>query len=187
MESTTAAPSTESASEKWRDVVGFEGFYEVSSYGRVRSLDREVLCGYGKTRKLKGKILALNPNSKGYPRVGLCKDDKSRFHFVHRLVAAAFVDNPLNLPWINHLNGDKADNRPDNLEWCTPNQNSQHALAQGLYKVGEEHHVSKFTRDQALMVLGALRCGVRQQIIAEQLGVTPWFVTSIATGKSMYL
>lgn len=188
-----AVPATDQSTvdelmnEVWRPVVGFEGFYEVSSFGRVRSVDRRVPCAGGKTRQLKGKLLASKLNAKGYPRVPLCKNNKSGSVLVHRLVAMAFVDNHLSLPCINHKNGDKTDNRPDNLEWCTHRQNSQHALASGLYKVGEKHHGSKHTRDQALMVLGALRCGVRHPVIIGQFGVTQHFVTSIAQGTSQFL
>lgn len=97
--------------EIWKSVKGYEGFYEVSSLGRVRSVDRVDLRGW----RRKGKMLKPCHNNYGYEIVNLCNTLK----LVHRLVAEAFIPNPNNYPIINHKNEVKDDNRMENLEWCT--------------------------------------------------------------------
>ena len=100
--------------EIWKPVVGYEGLYEVSSYGRVRSLDRYD----SRNRFLKGRILRLNDDGKGYLRVQLSSNGKAKMYSVHRLVAIAFLPNPDNLPEVNHRDEDKINNSVENLEWC---------------------------------------------------------------------
>jgi hypothetical protein len=120
--------------EIWKDVVGYEGYYQVSNLGRVRSLDRvldkpNILTGGPTVRK--GKILKQVENF-GYLLVNLCVHDKRQAHRVHRLVLEAFVPNPENKPQTNHKNGNKKDNRLYNLEWATASENGKHAFENGL-------------------------------------------------------
>jgi len=118
--------------EEWRDIQGYEGYYQVSSEGRVRSLDRVVDHSvYGK-QPIKGKILKSKPGNHGYLSVMFCKKNKRKRHSIHRLVAAAFIPIINDKPWTNHRNGIKIDNRVENLEWCTPSENNKHAYATGL-------------------------------------------------------
>lgn len=106
--------------EEWRPVKGYEGLYEVSSFGRVRSLDRWVNHYRGNKKAFrKGQMLKLRTDKDGYVRVGLCIKQKMQLAQVHRLVMEAFVPNPDNLPCVNHRNENKSCNIPDNLEWCT--------------------------------------------------------------------
>ena len=107
--------------EEWRPVKGYEGLYEVSNMGRVKSLH------YGKER-----ILRMPDNSAGYRNVELENKAPQR-KLVHRLVAEAFIPNPMNLPVVNHLDGDKHNNCVSNLEWCTYRQNTLHAIKLGLF------------------------------------------------------
>lgn len=107
--------------EIWKDIKGYEGLYQVSNMGRIKSL------GNDKTRK--EKILSLKPNNKGYIRVYLCKNGKRKHFSVHRLVAEAFLPNPDNLPVVNHKIDDfehRSDNRVENLEWCTVEYNNNY-------------------------------------------------------------
>jgi len=96
----------------------YEIGYEVSTYGRVKSLNYRHT---GNAQIMKPKVV-----TKGYLAVTIFKDGKGKTIRVHRLVAIAFIPNPLNLPQVNHIDGDKKNNRVDNLEWCTNHQNSSH-------------------------------------------------------------
>ena len=123
-------------SEVWKDIVNYEGIYQVSNLGRVRSLDRLVpaTCALSKSNQVvnylrKGKILNghwAGPKGSEYKYVALSKDDKPKYLRVHRLVACAFIPNPDNLPEVNHIDEDKSNNRADNLEWVTHIQNEHH-------------------------------------------------------------
>ncbi len=113
--------------EEWKDI-GYEGLYQVSNFGRVKSLER-VISG----KKYKEKILTCR-NKHGYPVVALCKDGAHKFVRVHRIVAQTFIENPLSLPEVNHLDGNKNNNRVTNLEWCTGRDNKIHAWVTGLAK-----------------------------------------------------
>ena len=96
--------------EIWKDIKGYEGLYRVSNMGNVESLNYH---NTGKTQILRPII-----QSKGYLVVALFKDGKPKRHTIHRLVAAAFLSNPLGLPQVNHIDEDKTNNRVENLEWC---------------------------------------------------------------------
>lgn len=111
----------------WKPVVGFEGIYEVSNDGRVRSLDIYVNCRGGKTRLRKGRMKPTYKNNRGYVILNLYRDSKATYSLVHRLVAEAFVPNPYNKPQVNHIDGDKTNNSADNLEWVTDNENKAHS------------------------------------------------------------
>lgn len=126
--------------EAWRDIPGYEGLYQVSDLGRVRSLDRISYVppndwqkdGFYRTRK--GKLLSSSIDGSGYAFVTLCRERVKRSFKVHRLVAEAFVSNPHGKPQVNHIDGNKANNAASNLEWVTDRENIGHAYAIGIRK-----------------------------------------------------
>jgi len=131
--------------EVWKDITGYEGRYKVSSFGRLKSLSN------GKWGFRPVTAIIIGTVSCGYRRVQL-RDRNGRYkgRLVHRLVAEAFIPNPENKPCINHIDGDKANNHIDNLEWCTYSENNKHAFRTGL-KVMEGHNavaISKSRRGQ---------------------------------------
>ena len=108
--------------EVWKDIEGYEGLYQVSNYGRIKSLSRIDARGH----KRKEKILKLIHDKDGYLLVNLYKNNKVKIHSVHRVVAQAFIPNPDNLPEVNHKIDNfehRSDNRVENLEWCTHEYN----------------------------------------------------------------
>lgn len=115
--------------EEWRDVVGYEGLYQVSNMGRVKSLERQ-----SSTFCQKGTMCTYSVNEKickqhtvgGYLMVHLSNNNKKKLVRVHRLVAMSFMPNPNNYPQINHINENKTDNTLGNIEWCTCKQNNNH-------------------------------------------------------------
>ena len=109
--------------EEWKSIPGYEGLYEVSNLGRVRSLDRYVKYSNGNIHLHKGKVLSPGKNTDGYLEVVLKCNRKCKTITVHRLVAQTFIPNPDNLPQVNHKDEVKSNNCVENLEWCTQQYN----------------------------------------------------------------
>ena len=112
--------------EQWKDIDGYEGLYQVSSEGRIKSLRRYKKSRGDGITEIGEKLMKLHLNQRGYCQVPLCKDNMVRMFAVHRLVAQAFIPNPDNLPQVNHKNEDKTLNTVENLEWCTNEYNSRY-------------------------------------------------------------
>lgn len=121
--------------EIWKDIPGYENLYQISSTGRVKSLN------YRGT----GEEKVLNPglNSRGYCFVFLCKNGEKKNFNIHRLVALSFIPNPENKPCIDHINGDRLDNRVENLRWCTQKENSNFPLARKNNSDSKLNHPKK--------------------------------------------
>ncbi len=111
---------------KWKDIEGYEGYYQVSNIGEVRSVDRWVTYKNGRKIFRKGKLMKLSPGTCGYPQVSLCSHGVEKKVSVHRLVATAFIPNPDNLPFVNHKDENKSNNIWTNLEWCTDKYNNNY-------------------------------------------------------------
>ena len=118
--------------ETWKDIVGYERLYQISSSGKVKSFPR-----YG-TKTKDERILNQYKNRYGYMYVVLYKDGKRKIKTTHQLVAQAFIPNPENKPQANHINGDKTNNRVENLEWVTASENKLHS-----YKVLKADHYKR--------------------------------------------
>lgn len=136
--------------EVWKDIEGYDGKYKVSNMGNV-------LTNNYKNKKIT-KILKPSDNGRGYLGVSLYKNGKIHSKTIHKIVAEAFIDNPYNLPQVNHKDGDKNNNTVDNLEWCTAKENIRHAWKNGLVKITEERRqrsikqLEKYTKTIAVEI-----------------------------------
>lgn len=166
--------------ENWKDIIGYEGAYQVSSFGRVKSLGRIIKHPHSKIRTLRERVLK-SYNRCGYTAVELNKTSNS----THRLVADAFIPNPENKPCVNHINGIKNDNRVENLEWCTQSENSLHSFRIGTQSnKGENHPNSKITLVQSKEIKDLLSKGELTQIeIAKRYNISNHLVCKIKKRK----
>jgi len=119
--------------EIWKDIKGYEGAYQVSNLGRVKSLTRKVKTFNG-FRTTKGQLLKPLKTNRGYYRVDLKQNQKDKYISIHRLVAEAFIPNPNKYLIINHKDNDPSNNAVDNLEWCTQSYNVKYAYQYGNAK-----------------------------------------------------
>jgi hypothetical protein len=138
--------------EVWKTIKGFENYYEVSSLGRVRGVDRVVNHKTSFFLNLKSKLIKPYLNKNGYLFVNITKKSKSFNKSVHRLVCETFLENQHNKKDVNHIDGNKLNNEIKNLEWCTRSENLIHAYNIGLKDRGEKHYNAKLTENQVLEI-----------------------------------
>lgn len=169
--------------ERWRQAVGFSDRYYVSNMGRIFTTS-----AHGK----KDNPTIMKPARSFDKRRGsweYCKTVlDSRTVVVHRVVATTWVPNPENKPFVNHINGNKADNRAENLEWCTTSENLLHAYRTGLEKkqLGQKHHAAKMTNEQVRQFKWewAHDRKMSRKQYAEKLGVSEATIKDIIRGRS---
>lgn len=128
--------------EKWKSIQGYEGQYDVSNLGKVKSVRRKALNGNGYQKK-KDRLLKPHINKGGYATVALCKDGKPKVFLVHRLVAIAFIPNPEGKPIVDHIDTNPLNNAVDNLRWCTQKENCNNPKSRAnnsLSKVGHPQY-----------------------------------------------
>lgn len=134
--------------EVWKDVSGYDGYYQISNVGSIRSLDRQEAQTNGHPMTYKGDVMKPCKDGKGYRFVYLSRNGKRKMYKIHRIVALEFIPNPCNYEQVNHKDGNKDNNSFDNLEWCTGLYNMQHSFRNGLHKSGERVSTSILTKSQ---------------------------------------
>lgn len=170
--------------EIWKDISGYEGYYQVSNLGRVRSCDRWVNNKVG-VRLISGRLLKPWKNEKGYFYIDLVKDSDRRKFKVHRLVAFAFVDGYFEGSQVNHIDGVKSNNNASNLEFCTASKNMFHSYSMGLQPVrnlkGERHPNARLRAEDVLEIRSRISKGDRRSVIAKDYAVSLGTIHSIAS------
>ncbi len=174
----------ESEIEIWAPLFGYEGVYEVSSFGRVKALEREWYSGEHLNIKKSKKehLMKLHLNKYGYVSVTLNNRGQSK-RTVHRLVALTFILNPHNKPYINHKDGDRTNNHINNLEWCTNSENILHAYKTGLQvsqKRGDHPHARRI---KCINFDTEYRC---MKDASDILGVSAYSIGKICNNKQVH-
>lgn len=156
--------------EIWKDVIGFESYYQISNFGNVRSKDRLVKCRNNSFAKKIGKVKKAGITG-GYKVVLLSKENTEKGIGVHRLVAIHFIDNPENKKEVNHKDGNKLNNHVDNLEWCTRSENGQHSYDNGLQisRKGSKHHFAKINENIVKEMFDLFNSGLNKKEISEKI------------------
>lgn len=163
--------------EVFEDLKEYEDSYQISDFGRIFTKRR--LIG---NQIHYGKELVPQITSDGYLKVTLSKNGISKKYYLHRLVAIQFLDNPNNLPQVNHIDGNKFNNIVTNLEWCTKQENQNHAIRTGLMQRGQNRPSAKLTESQVLEIY-KLKGILKAQDIAEQYGVSKNTINCILRGS----
>lgn len=176
-------------SEEWRDIPGFEGLYQISSHGRARSCDRITFsrnrwkeCQFTwRGREIFGRL-----DKNGYRKLTLCKDGKVSRMFAHRAVALAFIGAPAyGKDQVAHWDGDKLNNRPENLRWASAAENAQDKVRHGLTsnQFGERHSNNKLTTEQVIEIINEPKFRGVNRVLAKKFGVREQAIGKIRRGE----
>jgi hypothetical protein len=166
--------------EAWRTLPGFSK-YEFSSFGNVRS--RDSIDSMGRLKR--GIVLKLQKSSNGYVILTLSSDNAKKTFQIHRLIATAFVPNDSNLPCVNHINGNKQDNKVQNLQWCSYSENNQHAFDSKLKLPTKQdgRPGTKLSLSKARLIRELARCGSEAEALAERFKVCKQMVKDVIANK----
>lgn len=159
--------------EIYKEVIGYKGLYEVSNFGNVKRMKKL------NNQHEPNTILKPFLTSAGYTRVQLFLHGKKRNHFIHRLVAMAFLDNPMKKTQVNHINGDKVNNNLSNLEWSTPSENGKHS-----YKVLGRTPMRKVDVLQVESIRNRYVNGEKLTHLAKEYNVSPSTIWNICIGNT---
>ena len=165
--------------EVWKDIKGYEGLYQVSNMGRVKSLERTITRKDGKRLPIKERILKQGTDRYGYLLVIFCDTSGKRKTFkVHRLVCEAFHENPENKPCVNHRDENKTNNTASNLEWCTYEENINYGTRNTRSAKAKSKPVGQYTLDGKL-----IKVWQSTREVQRQLGFSQGNITRVANGK----
>ena len=169
--------------EVWKDIKGYEGYYQISNFGRVKRLATKVSGKLGSIRSLPERMITPRKQN-DYLCVALQNNNRVNIR-IHRLVAIHFIPNTKNRLEINHIDGDKKNNNVDNLEWCTRKENVNHAHKIGLVKkrLGEQANFSKLTEKQVIEIKYNTKSMTLKKI-SLIYGVSPDCIWRIKAGKN---
>jgi hypothetical protein len=171
--------------ERWVAINDYEGLYEVSNLGKVRSIARKITYSDGRVYNYPSKILSINFCGKyKLPYVHLYKESKRESRLLHRIVAKAFIPNPDNKTDVNHIDGDRKNNASSNLEWATRLENMQHGFKTGLINnTGINHGNNLYSEEQIQEVVNMIFLGYKQSEISNKTGVKIGTIQAIRQGK----
>jgi len=174
--------------QNWKALPSYEGLYEISINGEIKSLERivtDTFFGKQRIRVLREIIMKNGKSSKGYPQTHLRKNLETKTWEIHRLVAKACIPNPNNLPQINHIDGNPMNNHVSNLEWCTQSHNQLHANATGLRtsQKGEANTQSKLTELQVIEIRRLNSSGISMRELGRRFGVSYPVIRNIVLRK----
>ena len=177
--------------EIWKSIPRFDGRYEASTLGRIRTVEHNIMRSNGKRHTVKQTILKPATNHSGYYRFAVKENNKLTSFYVARIIAETFINNPENKKEVNHINGIKTDNRPINLEWCTRSENCKHSFDTGLQKAkrGTLNGMAKLTWEQVDYIREQKRIGGRfwgRERIAKELGLNSKHVQEIANNTNSW-
>lgn len=175
--------------EIWKNVPGMEGLYQVSNFGRIKSLARTIQRNNKGTLHTKEHFVKGSKDTKGYLQLDAKIDGKRVLKFIHRIVAEAFLDNTENLEQVNHKDGNKLNNCVENLEWVTCKDNIHHAWNNGLNRPqkGEKHANHKLTEEQVAFIKEHYKKGNKEfgaSALAKRFNVTKTPIVLIVKGKA---
>jgi hypothetical protein len=175
--------------EVWKDITGYEGFYQVSNFGRVKGCDRVTNVPKGKyydayQRHCKSRIMILKLDRKGYFKINLTRESQVKEYSVHRLVAFAFVDGYFDGAEVNHIDACPTNNHASNLEYVTRKGNMAHAAALGRMEKGSDRHNAKLKESDIPEIRSRLALGHSQRKIARDYSVHQRVIWLIANDKS---
>jgi hypothetical protein len=172
--------------EEWKDIAGYEKFYQVSNLGRVKSLDR-IVNGFGLkcTQRIKGKVLKLQKRKTGHLDILLKKNGIEERCWVHRLVARAFLENKQNLPIVNHIDSNPENNNVNNLEWCTQEHNIRHCVKSGRFNArkGIEHKDCKLSESDVLKIRELAANGYTYRKLSKLFPVSEGHIKNVVIRK----
>ena len=172
--------------EIWKPVKGYEGRYEVSNMGRVKSLGRYRYGKKGGTYAVKERILSNTICGAGYHRICMFMDGNRDYNLVHRLVAENFIPNTNHKDQVNHIDGDKWNNKVSNLEWVTQSENMIHSYKNGLHKKqkGSKRYCAKLNEHIVAEIKKDVKMGVKLKYLAKQHNVNPVTISDIKRGRT---
>lgn len=170
----------------WKDIPGWEGFYQASNNGKIRSIDRAVKCRNGAFRKSKGKVLSGGFNRfTGYYTVMLTDGPTRKCRSIHRLVCLAFNGlPPSESHQAAHKDGDKNNNAASNLMWATGKENTSHRYKHGTILFGEDHPLSKLNNSAVMSIRELKKQGYPTARLAEKFGVSTGTILEVAVRKT---
>lgn len=164
--------------EIWKPIKGYEGLYEISSFGQIKRLEAEIFGNWGQKKIWKEKILKKSHDKDGYETICLCKDGKRKTYKVHRLVANAFIKNPFNFYQINHKDENKTNNNVGNLEWCDNKYNANFGTRNYRISNKKSKSILQFDLNNNL-----IKKWNNAKEICNELKFNYWYILSACRGK----